>query len=43
MEGMMSDNKTTANDQDVELFLSTIEDEQKRKDSFTILELMKQV
>jgi hypothetical protein len=43
VEVMMSDNKTTANDQDVELFLNTVEDEQKRKDSFTILELMKQV
>ena len=43
VEVMMSDNKTTANDQDVELFLNAVEDEQKRKDSFTILELMKQV
>lgn len=38
----MSDNKTTPNDQDVEEFLNAIEDERKRKDSFTILELMKQ-
>lgn len=39
----MAENKTTANNQDVELFLNAVEDEQKRKDSFTILELMKQV
>jgi hypothetical protein len=39
----MPENKTTANDQSVEQFLNTIEDERKRKDSFTILELMKQV
>jgi hypothetical protein len=39
----MAENKTTANDQSVEQFLSTIADEQKREDSFTILELMKQV
>lgn len=39
----MADNKTTANDQNVESFLNGVEDEQKRKDSFTILELMKQV
>jgi hypothetical protein len=39
----MADNKTTANDQNVEQFLNAIEDEKKRKDSFTILELMKQV
>ena len=43
VEVMMSDNKTIANDQDVEQFLNAVEDEQKRKDSFTILELMKQV
>jgi hypothetical protein len=43
VEVMMSGNKTTANDQDVELFLNAVEDEQKRKDSFAILELMKQV
>jgi hypothetical protein len=41
-EVRMSDNKTTPNDQDVEEFLNAIEDERKRKDSFTILELMKQ-
>lgn len=39
----MAENKTTPNDQDVEQFLNSIEDERKRKDSFTILELMKQV
>lgn len=39
----MAENKTTPTDQNVEQFLSTVEDERKRKDSFTILELMKQV
>ena len=39
----MAGNKTTPNDQDVEQFLNSITDERKRKDSFTILELMKQV
>jgi hypothetical protein len=39
----MAENKTTPNDQDVEQFLNSITDEQKRKDSFTLLELMKQV
>ena len=39
----MAENKTTPNDLDVEQFLNGIADEQKRKDSFTILELMKQV
>ena len=39
----MAENKTTPNDQDVEQFLNTVDDERKRKDSFTILELMKQV
>jgi hypothetical protein len=39
----MADNKTTPNDQIVEQFLNGIEDERKRKDSFAILELMKQV
>jgi hypothetical protein len=39
----MAENKTTPNDQNVEQFLNAVADEQKRKDSFTILELMKQV
>ena len=39
----MAENKTTPGDQDVEQFLNSITDERKRKDSFTILELMKQV
>ena len=39
----MAGNKTTPNDQDVEQFLNSIDDERKRKDSFTILERMKQV
>lgn len=38
----MADIKTTLTDQDVEQFLNTIEDEQKRKDSFTIMELMRE-
>ena len=42
-EGIMAENKTTPNDQDVAQFLHSIADEQKRKDSFTLLELMKQV
>ncbi len=39
----MADNKTTPNEQNVEQFLNAIADEQKRKDSFTIVELMKHV
>ena len=39
----MAENKTVPTDQKVEDFLNTVEDERKRKDSFTILELMKQV
>jgi hypothetical protein len=39
----MAENKTTPNDQNVEQFLNSVADEQKRKDSFKILELMKQV
>ncbi len=39
----MAENKTTPNDQNVEQFLNAVADERKRKDSFTILELMKQV
>lgn len=42
-EVVMTGNKTTANDESVEQFLNAVEDEQKRQDSFTILELMKQV
>ena len=38
----MAENKTTPNNQDVEQFLNRVDDERKRKDSFTILELMKQ-
>jgi uncharacterized protein DUF1801 len=41
--GLMAGNKTTPNDQDVEQFLNSVADEQKRQDSFTILELMQQV
>ncbi len=39
----MAENKTVPSDQDVEQFLNAIEDEQKRKDSFILLELMRQV
>lgn len=39
----MAENKTTPNDQNVEHFLNAIADEQKRTDSFRVLELMKQV
>src|ERR1700676_34001 len=39
----MTENKTTPNDQNVDHFLNAVADERKRKDSFTILELMKQV
>ena len=39
----MAENKTTPNDQNVEQFLNDIEDERKRKDSFTLLELIRQV
>src|SRR4030065_1565486 len=39
----MAELKTKVNDASVEVFLSTIEDKKKRKDSFTLLELMKRV
>jgi hypothetical protein len=39
----MAGNKTTPNDQDVTAFLNSVMDERKRKDCFTMLELMKQV
>jgi hypothetical protein len=39
----MAENKTTPNDQSVEQFLNAIADEQKRKDSFTLVDLMRQV
>ena len=42
-EVVLAENKTTPNDQDVEQFLNSVDDERKRKDSFMILELMKQV
>jgi hypothetical protein len=40
---MMANNKTVPNEQSVEHFLNTVTDEQKRKDSFTILKLMQQI
>jgi hypothetical protein len=39
----MAENKTVPTDQSVEQFLNTIEDEQKRTDSFTLLTLMREV
>ena len=39
----MAENKTTPNDQNVEQFLNAVADERRRQDSFTLLELMKQV
>lgn len=39
----MPENKTKPTDQNVEQFLSAIEDQQKREDSFKLLALMKQV
>lgn len=38
----MADIKTTVNDHSVTDFLNTVEDEQKRKDSFAMVELMSQ-
>jgi hypothetical protein len=40
---MMTQNKTVSNDQSVEQFLNAVTDEQKRKDSFTIVGLMQQI
>ncbi len=39
----MPENKTTPTNQNVEQFLNAIADERTRQDSFTILELMKQI
>lgn len=39
----MAENKTKPTDHNVEQFLTAIEDDQKREDSFSLLELMKQV
>jgi hypothetical protein len=39
----MAQNKTVPTDQSVDDFLNAVPDERKRKDSFAILELMKQV
>ena len=39
----MAELKTKQNDQDVEQFLNSVADDKKRQDSFTILELMKDV
>ena len=38
----MAELKTKQNDQNVEAFLNSVEDERKRQDSFIILELMKE-
>src|SRR5689334_21285403 len=39
----MAENKTVPTDQSVEAFLNAIEDEQKRKDGFALLNLMREV
>lgn len=39
----MAENKTTANDQSVEQFLDTVADEQRREDSFKMLNIMREV
>ncbi len=39
----MAENKTQENDASVEAFLNAIEDETKRRDSFTILDMMRKV
>ena len=39
----MADIKTKVNDASVEEFLSRVQDEQKRKDCFEIVKIMKQV
>ncbi|QSE96063.1 DUF1801 domain-containing protein [Fulvivirga lutea] len=39
----MSQNKTTANNQSVVKFLESVEDETRRKDSFRILEIIKDI
>lgn len=39
----MSQNKTIPTEQSVEEFLNAVEDDQKRKDSFALLDLMRQV
>ena len=39
----MAEPKTKPNDQSVEAFLNTVDDEQKRRDSFTILALMEEI
>ncbi|MDZ7772585.1 MAG: DUF1801 domain-containing protein [Balneolaceae bacterium] len=39
----MSDNKTSANEGDVDAYLNGLEDDQQRLDSFVLLELMKEV
>lgn len=39
----MAENKTKPTDKNVEVFLNSIENEKRRKDSFTVLNLMKEV
>ncbi|MFQ5751381.1 MAG: DUF1801 domain-containing protein [bacterium] len=39
----MTELKTKPNDQSVEVFLNRVADEKKRRDCFTVLELMKQI
>jgi len=40
---MSKNNKTTKNDNPVEFFLDSIEDESQRNDCYTIIELMKNI
>jgi hypothetical protein len=42
-EGMMAELKTRKNERSVEAFLNLVEDQKKRQDCFTVLELLKQV
>jgi hypothetical protein len=39
----MAENKTAPNDDSVEAFLKTVEDVQKRQDSFALVELMREI
>ena len=39
----MSENKTTKNNFSVKDFLHTIEDESKRKDAYTVLQIMQDI
>jgi hypothetical protein len=43
MELKMAKMKTTQNEQSVEGFLNSVPDEKRRRDSFTVLEMMKKL